>query len=131
MGVVKLLASIGRSRDDLREREFLVDTGSFYTAITPDLGAELELPVGVATQVQLADGRIVDTQVTIAYVKIGDRGGAVPVEVGEVPVPLLGASALEALGLTVDAVDGKLIERLPFPGAIRYTRLLRPEGDSR
>ncbi len=122
MGLVKVKGLIGRSRDEVTELEFLVDTGSFYTAISPETRAELQLASGVPAKTQLADRRIVDTEVTVAHLQLLDREGVIPVEVADVPYPLLGASALEALGLKVNPVDGTLEHRFPFSGAVRFTR---------
>src|SRR3972149_3820612 len=96
---VHVTAEMGRNREHLAELQFLVDTGSFYSAIPPRVGRDLELGPGLSMQVMLADGRIVDTEVTLAYIKLLGRQGAVPVEVIDVPIPLLGVSALETLGM--------------------------------
>ena len=122
VGLVKVKGLIGRRREEAVELEFLVDTGSFYTAISPQTRDQLKLAPGIPAQTQLADRRIVDTEVTVAHLRLLDREGIVPVEVADVPYPLLGASGLEALGLKVNPVDGTLEHRFPFSGAIRFTR---------
>ena len=108
MGMVKAKGLIGRSREDLVEVEFLVDTGGFYTAISPHLRDQLGLPPGVMEQTQLADGRILDVEVTIAHFRLNGRQAGIPVEVMDVPEALLGVSALEALGMKVNPVSGEL-----------------------
>jgi len=113
---------MGRSRERLREIDFLVDTGSFYSAIPQDLRGQLELEPGMPTHVQLADRSVVDAEVTLAHLRLLDREGVAPVEIMDVPYPLLGVSALEALGLKVNPVDGTLEHRFPFPGAVTLTR---------
>jgi len=80
MGTVKAKGLIGRSRDELGEVEFLVDTGGFYTAISPELRDRLALPRGLQEQTQLADKSIVDVEVTIAHLRLNGRQGAVPLK---------------------------------------------------
>jgi predicted aspartyl protease len=48
---------------------FLVDTGSFYSAISPDVRDRLGLATGIPQQVMLADGRVIDTEVTLARLR--------------------------------------------------------------
>ncbi|MGH2670386.1 MAG: aspartyl protease family protein [bacterium] len=114
MGLVETTGLIGRNREELTEVAFLVDTGSFYSAISPATREKLGLPRGISTQVQLADGRIVGAELTVAYLRLNGRECAIPVEVMEVPVPLIGVSALEALGMKVNPVSGELEVVWPF-----------------
>lgn len=111
MGLVKVTGYLGRGPDELSELEFLVDTGSFYTTIAPATRALLRLPPGIPTQTVMADQRIIDCELTVAHLKLEDRQAAIPVEVMDVPYALLGASALEALGLKVNPVDGTMEKR--------------------
>src|SRR3990170_2943733 len=64
MGLVWVTALIGRSREEAMPVEFLVDTGSFYSAISPELRSRLGLPPGLPTEVMLADRRIVEAGLT-------------------------------------------------------------------
>jgi predicted aspartyl protease len=118
MGFVKVSGLIGRSRDRLREVTFLADPGSFYTLLTPSLARELGISPTLTTQVVLADSRTVEIGLTVAYLRLGDREGGVPVGVMDVPSPLLGVSALEALGLKVNPVEGVLQKTRPFGPAV-------------
>lgn len=122
MGLVEVKALIGRSTAHLLEVEFLVDTGSFYTTVGPHTRSDLRLPPGIPTKTEVADGRIVDCELTVAILRLADREGAIPVEIMDVPYPLLGVSALEALGLKVDPIEGTLEQRFPFSGPINFTR---------
>ena len=122
MGLVQVTGMIGKSVNELTALAFLVDTGSFYTAIAPPDREPLKLPPGIPTQTAMADRRIVDCELTVAHLQLGDREGAIPVEIMDVPHPLLGVSALEALGLKVNPVDGTLEHRFPFPGTVNFTR---------
>ena len=126
MGIVKAKGLIGRSREELVEVEFLVDTGGFYTAISPELRDRLALPRGLQEQTQLADKSIVDVEVTIAHLRLNGRQGAVPIEVMNVPMPLLGVSALEALGMKVNPVSGELEVIWPFDAPPTISTFLPP-----
>ncbi len=124
--MVNVRGLLGKSREDLTETEFLVDTGSFYSAISPDSGKELGLAPVVMAQVMMADSRIVDTEVTLAYLSLLGRQGVIPVEVIDVPVPLLGVSALETLGMKVNPVSGELEIVRPFEAPPMFKRFHFP-----
>jgi predicted aspartyl protease len=121
MGLVPVTAEL-ESQSGLRaERQFMIDTGSFYSAITPDLQRELQLPRGFPAQSMVADGRIVDTELVFARIRLQDRVGVVPVEVADVPQLLIGASTLEALGFKVNPVTEKLEYERPYQEPPRFT----------
>lgn len=123
MGLVKVLAEIGVQEDDLREVEFLVDTGSFYTFLPAALSDAMGIDFPVTSRVVLADNREAEVRVGVAYLRLEDREGGVAVASMEVPMPLLGASALEALGLKVDPVLEVLEHSRPFgPTALGAAR---------
>ena len=129
MGLVKVRGEIGLQEDALQEVEFLVDTSSFYSFVPPELGEELGISFPVSSRVVLADSRTVEVGVGIGYLRLGDREGGIIIAAMEVPMPLLGASAMEALGLKVDPVAETLEHSMPFgPEALasfRRGRLLR------
>jgi predicted aspartyl protease len=118
MGFVSVKGLIGRSQEAAQEVEFLVDTGSRYTVISPDLARDLSIPPTVVTQAILANSSRVDMGTAMAYLKLLDREGAVPVGMLEVPVPLLGVTALELLGLRVDPVREVIEYSWPFGPAV-------------
>ena len=66
----------------------------------------------------LADGRRVERDTTAVLLAIDGRKAPVPVALGEPgEKAVLGATALQILGFTVDPVAGKLVpEEYPFPG---------------
>ena len=111
---VRVRALIGRNKDELREVEFLVDTGSFYTVLPPELATDLGISAALNTEVTLADRRKVEIGVGSAYLRWDDRQGAVPIGIMDVPMPLLGATALEGLGRKVNPVEGTLEHSRPF-----------------
>ena len=114
MGLVKVVADIGLNRDGLQEVEFLVDTGSFYTSLPTDLAESMWIDFPVASRVVLAGGREADIRVGVDYLRLEDREGGIMVANMNVPMPLLGASALEILGLNVDPVSEVLEHSRPF-----------------
>lgn len=114
MGLVKVKGEIGLRQVSLREVEFLVDTGSLYTFLPSDLASDLGIDFSMPSQVVLADRRILDVLVGVAYLKLADREGGIIVASMDAPRPLLGATALEILGLSVNAVEETLEHSRPF-----------------
>lgn len=114
MGLVKVKGHIGIRQENLREVEFLADTGSFYSFLPPGLAADLGITLPVTSTVILADSRITEVPVGVAYLRLMDREGGVLVAAMNVPMPLLGASALEALGLKVNPTEETLEHSRPF-----------------
>ena len=121
MGLVKVKGVIGGSVEQAKEVEFLTDSGSFYTLLPPALAYELAIKPMVTTRVTLADSRTVEIGVGIAYLRLLDREAAVPVGVLDVPLPLLGVTALEGLGLKVDPAKGTVEHSRPFGPAALLT----------
>ena len=117
--MVQMKALLGRDEEHAQELEFLVDTGSFYTLVPPDLARELGIAPTLRSRVVLADGRTAEVSLAMAYLGLLDREAGIPVGVMDVPIPLLGATALEALGLKVDPVGQALEHSRPFgPAAL-------------
>ncbi|MGQ9573642.1 MAG: aspartyl protease family protein [Dehalococcoidia bacterium] len=103
----------------MQEVEFLADSASFYTLLPPALADSLGIMPTLTTDVVLADSRTVEIGLAVAYLRLGHREGGIPIGVLEVPMPLLAVSALEALGLKVNPVEGTLEPTRPFgPAAL-------------
>lgn len=116
---MKVIADIGLNRDGFQEIEFLVDTGFFYTFLPSDLAESMGIDFPVTSRVVLADSREAEVRVGVAYLRLEDREGGIMVATMNVPMPLLGASALEILGLKVDPVTEVLEHSRPFgPSAL-------------
>ena len=94
MGLVKVKAYIGLREDSLQEVEFLVDTGSLYTFLPPDLAAHLGIVSTTSGQVVPADGRTMEVGLAMAYLRLLDREGGIPAGILDVHIPLLGVTAL-------------------------------------
>ena len=115
MGYVKVKASLGDPRRvRVKEVEFLVDTGSYYTVIPPCLADELGIKPVAEAEVILADKRTVKIALSYAYLKLLDREGVLPVGIMNVPEPIIGVTALEGLGIKVDPVTGRLEYSRPY-----------------
>jgi clan AA aspartic protease len=115
MGLVKVTARIGVTSDKSQQIEFMVDTGSFYTILPPETFNELGIEPRHRIRAVTADNRSRSIDLGSAEIEVQDR--TAPVLVGRMPVPapLLGASALEALGFKVNPVDETLEPTRPFP----------------
>ncbi len=108
MGLVKAKALIGANREDLHEVEFLMDTGSLCTFLTPKLASTLGIDLPLTSPVILADQLTKEVPVGVAYLSLEGREGGVILAVMDVPMPLLGDTALEILGLKVNPVEETL-----------------------
>jgi predicted aspartyl protease len=117
-GFVQIAAEIGKDRDSLREIIFLVDTGAFYTILSSGLASELRIETPLRALVMFADGRTIEIGLGVVYLRALDREGGVPVGIMDAPMPLLGATALGALGLKVNPVDQTLEHARPFGPAV-------------
>jgi len=98
--------------ENVREVSLLVDTGATLSWIPREILQNLKVKPTSRLEFQLADGRVLERDVGAALFTIDGRILAIPVafaEAGEEPV--LGATALGALGFAVDPVEQKLIPR--------------------
>jgi clan AA aspartic protease len=119
MGYVQVLAGIGTTEDNTAEITFLVDTGSFYTIVPPEVAETAGIQGTVQTRVRTADNRSISITTGMAYLKLMGREAAVPVGIMDVPTPLLGVTALEGLGLKVNPVDQTVeLDRAFGPGLL-------------
>lgn len=112
--MVKVTGRIGLDVSNLRDVEFLVDTSSFYTMLPYSVPTEAGITFPVTSSVPFADSRTVEVGVGVAFLRLEDREGGVTLAPMDVPMPLMGASALEALGYKVDPVTETLEATRPF-----------------
>jgi predicted aspartyl protease len=117
MGYVYVDALIGPDLDHLHAVNFLVDTGSFFTLLTPALAQEIGVQTFLRAPLMLADSSEVTIGEGLAYMRLLGRESGVPIGILDVPVPLLGVSALEVLGLKVNPRAGVLEFERPFGAA--------------
>jgi len=101
-----------------RERvAMLVDSGATYSAISADLAKRLGLPQNRQETFEFADGRRVQLAVVEARVRV-DRRETPTLAVITEGNPLLGAFALEGLGLAVDPRGKRLVPVTGFLGEL-------------
>ena len=114
MGIVKVVGELGLEPEDLTEVEFMVDTGSLYTFVGPGLAARLGLDVPVTSDIVLANNTRMQVPLGVAYLRMQGREGGILVGSLEVPMPLLGVTALEILGFKVNPVAQTIEYDRPF-----------------
>ncbi len=96
----------GRKQVDV---EMLVDSGAIYAVVPATALREVGIRPHARETFGLADGTRVERDVGSAFFELGNRKGAAPVVFGEPgDSSLLGAIALEALGLTLDPLRREL-----------------------
>ncbi len=111
MGFVKAKVTIYNLTDRTRncEIECLVDTDSIHTLLPKDILKQIGIKQTGERFFILADGRRVKRKIGGALFKIGKYEGPAPVIFcNKRDKPLLGVTDLEALGLEVDPISGKL-----------------------
>jgi len=118
MGHVTAKAIVKGPAQEL-EIEFLVDTGAFYTILTPAMWRLLGIEIQATEPARMADNRSLEMPIGIARIAINGRGTTVLVGQIDTPMPYLGVSALEALGLKVNPIEGTLEPARPFPEVLQ------------
>ena len=94
----------------VREIEALVDTGAAYSVFPANLLADLDVEPAERRQFEMADGRVIEMGMGEAVARVDGRSATTMVIFGDAGTgPLLGAHALEGLGLGVDPVNRELI----------------------
>ena len=115
MGHVRVRISIGsHDRGKVEERDFLIDTGAYYTGVPPTLVKKLGIEPVAKADVLMADGRKVEAGLSYAYIKVGEREGVLPIAIIDSPEPILGVTALEGLGIKVDPTTGEIEYVRPY-----------------
>ena len=110
MGRVQITIGVGDHQGNRFEQlEVTVDTGSTFTTVPRQLLERLEVPVERSAMSDLADGRVVPTDVGRTTIRLEGKEFPTPVIFGEEGEPcLLGIIALEDALLAVDPVNGRL-----------------------
>jgi clan AA aspartic protease len=92
-----------------RKVKALVDTGSTYIILPPELALEIGMPKSPKpVKVRLANGEEVEVEVGTVIVNIDGREAPATALILAGAEPLLGVEALEALGLKVNPETGEL-----------------------
>lgn len=105
MGMVYVTAEIGPDWEHLAPVRFLVDTGVLYTCVSPQMAEELGLSLTVPTRLVTAGNQFQEVLIGVALMRVAGRENGIAVAGMEVPVPLLGSTSLQSLGLKVNPVD--------------------------
>ncbi len=111
MGLTHVIIRIANPADSKRHRdvEFLVDSGAIYTVVPKKILQELGISPHSKRSFLLANGEKFERQMGSADVLYRKRRGAATVIFGEKgDFPLLGVTALEAVGLIFDPLHRKL-----------------------
>ncbi len=111
MGFVKVNAKIWNPEKPERsvEIQLTADTGAIYTIIPRKTLEGLELKPTGKRRFKLADGRVIEREVSIGGIKVKDEIAYTNMVFGEEgDEPVLGVTALEELALQVDPVSGEL-----------------------
>ena len=114
MGIVKVVGELGLEPEDLTEVEFMVDTGSLYTFVGPGLASRLGLDFPISSDVVLANNTHMRVPLGVAYLRLQGREGGILVGALEVPMPLLGVTALGILGFKVNPMAQTIEYDRPF-----------------
>ena len=114
MGLFEVKVKLANLAAPMRTEEIslLVNTGATLSWVPRHLLEKLGLRTVSRLPFTLADGRILERDITSVLLTIDGRKAPVPVAFGEPgEEAVLGATALEILGLLVDPVAQKLIPR--------------------
>ncbi|MFQ5880105.1 MAG: aspartyl protease family protein [Dehalococcoidia bacterium] len=97
----------------------LVDTGSLYTWVPSAILRRLGLGPTGKRPFLVADGRIIERDVTEAVIQIdGQRAHTICVFTDERDQVLLGAYTLEGFGLAADPVNKRLVPMPAIPAVV-------------
>ncbi len=105
MGTTTKRFIVKKARESNKKIEinFLIDSGAVYSLVPKQQLELLGIKSYKTVEFTLADGSIISRQVGDAYFEYKGNGGAAPVIFGEKgDEPLLGATALESLGLVLN-----------------------------
>ena len=114
MGMFRVEIDVGGLEGSRFERvDAWVDTGAFYSSVPRPVLESLGVVPHIREPFRLADGRVVESAIGRAFIRIGDRAEITLVLFGEPgSPPLLGAYSLEGLRLAVDPSTQRLV---PMP----------------
>jgi len=111
MGLTFLEIAVGNpAAPDITETvEFLVDSGAIYSVVSYDVLEKLGIKPFSEEKFILANGEIITRKKGGALFRYGEKIGVADVIFGEPgDSSLLGATTLEALGLTLDPIKREL-----------------------
>ena len=113
--MITVTAEIGSPTGELRPVEFLVDTGSTYTAISPELAQRLGLELSAALTIAAADNNSIQIPVGLGRIRLMGREGPAMLAATDTPTPQLGRISLQILGLKLNPPTETLECTIPYP----------------
>lgn len=111
MGMIEITVEIAnpQERGRWRKLEVIADTGAIFSVFPRAVLEEIGITPYAEETFHLADGREIKRQLGDVFVRINGKERTVPTIFGEpTDTPLLGVTALEILGFTVDPRTQKL-----------------------
>ena len=111
MGITELTVEISNPRDKAvwRQLSVIADTGAIFSVFPRETLQGLGIAPYREETFHLADGSEIDRQVGDVFLRINGKEHTVPIIFGEpTDTSILGVTALEILGFTVDPRTGKL-----------------------
>ena len=115
MGAILTNVVVSNPADPSRnwQGEFLVDSGAIDTVVPANRLQEIGIPIVEERQYTLADGQVIELGVGVAQIGLmGGIAGVTVVFADDGVRPLLGATAMESLGIEIDMRD-ETLRRLP------------------
>lgn len=91
-----------------QECEFLIDSGAVYSVVPQSILKKLGIKPTSSEEFILANGEVIKKSVGNAYFEYSGKTRAAPVVFGDKGVFLIGATALEALGMILDPIRREL-----------------------
>jgi len=103
MGLVFIEGTVTGPAGQQASLRFLVDSGVSYSLLPTDIWRTIELTPKRAVRFTLADGTVIERQVSECYIMLPEGDGHTPVILGEPgDEALLGTVTLEDLGLVLN-----------------------------
>jgi len=103
MGLVYVEGTVSSPTGQQATLQFLVDSGATYTLLPHDTWRSIGLTPKRSIRCRLADGTLIERQVSECYIALAQGDGHTPVILGEPgDEALLGAITLEVLGLVLN-----------------------------
>ena len=115
MGIVKVVAEVGSTTGPYREVELLADTGSLYTMVSPELAEELGVEFTTTTIAVTAGNVRSEVPLGFGRLRLMGRENTIIIGAMQVPMPLLGSTSMQALGLKVNPSDEAMELTVPYP----------------
>jgi len=103
MGLTFIVGTVSGPTGKSRQVQFLIDSGAGYSLLPNDVWQNIELRRKRTVSFTLADGTMIERDVSECHVALAGEDGHTPVILGQPgDDALLGAVTLENLGLVLD-----------------------------